>query len=182
MRAKRRTKGPPGPRRRRRDRAEQAGWRAARPLGTKGTRDCFPETPRAGYLKVSKRIFAHLCRLGVGAGVASSKYINYQAKANTTPEENKTSWKTEKVIPARVAGPQAAFRAVTTAAAERAGPETRETGGTGQDANETDAHSSPSKKGTKRILLEAELWVGGGERQVVRNCSALLNICSEIRR
>lgn len=87
-------------------------------------RHCFPETPLAGYLKVSKRIFAHLCQLGVGAGVGSSKYINYQAKANTTPEENKTSWKTEKVIPARVAGPQAAFWAVTTAAAECAGPET----------------------------------------------------------
>ena len=52
---------------------------------------------------MSKRIFAHLCRLGVGVGVGSGKYINYQAKANTTPGENKTSWKTEKVIPAHVA-------------------------------------------------------------------------------
>ena len=34
------------------------------------------------------------------------KYINYQAKANTTPEENKTSWETEKVIPAQAAGPR----------------------------------------------------------------------------
>lgn len=71
---------------------------------------------------MSKRIFAHLCRLGVGVGVGSGKYINYQAKANTTPGENKTSWKTEKVIPAHVAGPRAAFRAVPTAAAGRADP------------------------------------------------------------
>lgn len=53
---------------------------------------------------MSKRIFAHLCWLGVGVGVGSSKYINYQAKANTTPEENKTSWKTEKVWTTAAAG------------------------------------------------------------------------------